>query len=177
VKRGPNSSRDRVYPLGFGLELPGPIELTTVGERWQRPAPGQTLLELLSLPEVPHHLHLNFLSGVMEDTTSTRPDGPLTLTPSNRFLLAAPGIQANPSRLIVRLAATHGGVTGEFTLVDPAISPEVRLIKRQLLFDGLLLPKRLLAAGYFIAPKRSNPAHLAEIVSGRFGIQAVGGTP
>jgi uncharacterized protein YkwD len=177
VKRGPTSSRDRVYPLGFGLELPGPIGLTTVGERWQPPAPGQTLLELLSLPEVLHHLHLKFLSGVMEDTTSTRPDGPLTLTRSNRFLLAAPGTLANPSRLIVRLAATTGRVTGEFTLVDPAISPEVRPLKRRVLFDGLLLPKRLVAAGYFIAPKRSNPAPLAEIVSGRFGIQAVGGTP
>jgi hypothetical protein len=124
-----------------------------------------------------HHLHLNFLSGVMEDTTSTRPDGPLTLTRSNRFLLAAPGTLANPSRLIVRLSATTGRVTGEFTLVDPAISPEVRPLKRRVLFDGLLLPKRLVAAGYFIAPKQSNPAHLAEIVSGRFGIQAVGGTP
>ena len=166
VKQGPASSRDRVYPAGFGLDARGPVGMTAAGERWQRPAAGQALLDLLPVPEVEENLRVGFDAGVVEDTQAARPDGPLTLTRQNRVQVPAPGTPANPSRLIVRVAPASGRITGEFTLLDTPPAGQGKTVRRRVLFDGLLLPRRMLAAGYFTAPKLPTPAQPAEIVSG-----------
>jgi hypothetical protein len=170
VKQGPGSSRDRAYPAGFGGDQRGPVGLVVAGEVWRKPGTGQALLDVLPLPEAVENLRLGFQSGVLEDTAASRPDGALTLTRQNRVLLPAPGSPANPSRLIVRVAPATGRVTGEFTLMDGPLVPGGRPVKRRVLFDGLLLPRRVLAAGFFTAPKLLDreqiPVKFGDVVSG-----------
>lgn len=157
VKQGPASARDRVYSAGFGLDERGPVRMAAAGERWQRPAAGQSLLELLALPEVAGNLRLGFQAGVLDDTNGPRPEGALTLTRQNQLLLPAQGSPANPARLSLRLVPTTGRITGAFTLVEPA-SGGGKPLQRRVPFDGLMLPKRVFAAGYFTAPKVQNLA-------------------
>jgi hypothetical protein len=172
VKQGPASAWDRSYPAGFGADHRGPVGMVVAGEVWQKPGTGQALLDVLTLPEEADNLRLGFQGGVLEDAAAPRSDGTLTLTRQNRVVLPAPGSPANPSRLIVRVSPGTGRVTGEFTLIDVSLMQGGVPIKRRVLFDGLLLPKRVLAAGFFTAPKLlvldsvQSPVKFGDVVSG-----------
>ena len=136
------------------------------GEMWQVPGTGQALLDVLVLPEVVENLQLGFKEGVQADTAVPVADLKPTLTRVNKLVLPALGAVGNPNRVLVQVSASTGWVTGEFTLTDPPLVVGGAMVKRRVLFNGLMLPKSVEVGGFFTAPKRVTAPQPTEILSG-----------
>ncbi len=166
VKKGPSSAIDRTYATGFGVDMRGPVGLGMKGELWQVPGKGQALLDVLALAEVVENMQVGFVGGVQADTAAPVADLKPTLTRQNRMVLPASGAVGNPNRVMVQVSATTGRVTGEFTLTDPPLVVGGAMVKRRVLFNGLMLPKSVEAGGYFLGSKRVTAQQPSEVLSG-----------
>jgi len=158
-KKGPSSSRDRLYPAGFGTGVEGPVALELTGGRWQTPARGQSLVDTLGLSPVVDNLSMTFLKGVTEDTVTPSPTCAVTLTTTNRVQAPPAGSASNPWRLTAQISASTGRVWGNFELRDPPAALGGKEVLRRVSFDGLCLPSGV-AGGYFLGPKLPNPVAL-----------------
>lgn len=171
VKKGAASTSDRTYAAGFGVDTRGPVGLAMEGEMWKVPAKGQALLDVLLLSEVVENLQLGFKEGVQEDTAMPVADLKPTLTRQNKLVLPALGAAGNPNRVMVQISASTGQVSGEFTLTDPSASGVGAMVKRRVLFNGLMLSKSVEVGGFFTATKRVTAPQPTEILSGAFWMQ------
>jgi uncharacterized protein YkwD len=166
VKAGPARGPDRSYPAGFGLDERGPVALRIGGERWAPPATGQSLLEVLSLPEVPENLRLAVHDGALGETTTGKLDQTLTLRRGNRLELPRAGTPENLSRLAITVSAQTGLVSGSYQLETGSLEEPGGVIRRRATFQGLMLAKSRVAAGFSVVPKSSDSQGPAETVSG-----------
>ncbi|SKA95078.1 Putative Ig domain-containing protein [Prosthecobacter debontii] len=142
VKKPSASSKVRSYRQGFGLAEP--VALALSGGLYTAPAGA-----VLGVADTSPNVRVSFAEGGIEQS-AVLPDVALQVDVRNRVLL--PAAEANPGRLKLSLKASTGYFSGGFQVADQ-LSSDSKPLVRSAAFQGMLVPRLGLGAGFFLLPQ------------------------
>lgn len=150
LKHPQSSPRQRNYRDGFGVD--DPVNQLVGGGRYFPPSRGEILL---GLPEDTGNAQLSFTEGGLNETASN-PDLIFTANASGRGLVPKPGSPENPARTVFSVNRRTGWFRGGFLLQD--VDPDSgKLIRRPVVYLGILRSDLQMGTGYFLVNQLANP--------------------
>lgn len=149
----------RLYPAGFGNEVDGPLPLELIGSKWNRPAPGEVVLDLPFDPEnSAANAALLLQEGGIDGTITPVAFTELEISQRNVATVLFP--EANDARVVFRINRNTGLVTVHALLQDENLSRPGTTLRRPLVQQVLLVPglgDDIQGGGFFLLRQMPDP--------------------